>query len=76
MTVSAKTRSKKAIMGMLPVKKWLDIQEATAYTNLCRNSFLKFVAPYVTVSMLGPKPVYKVEQIDSLIEENILITIK
>ena len=76
MTVSLKTRSKKAIPGMLPVKKWLDIQEATAYTNLCRNSFLKFVAPHVTVAMLGPKTVYKVSQIDGLIEKNILITIK
>ena len=64
---------KKVIPGMLPVKKWLDIQEASAYTNLCRDTFLKYVAPHVTISMLGPKEVYKVSQIDSYIESNILI---
>ena len=64
---------KKIMPEMLPVKKWLDMQEALCYTNLCRDTFLKFVAPHVTTSMLGPKVVYRLAQIDGLIESNILI---
>lgn len=65
--------AKKVITGVLPVKKWLDLQEAMAYTNTSVNTFLKDVAPFVTIAALGKKKVYKVAQIDALIESNILI---
>ena len=68
------SKPKKKIAEMLPVKKWLDLQEATAYTNTSVSTFLKDVAPHVTIACLGKKKVYRLAQIDNLIEENILIT--
>lgn len=63
---------KKKIPATFTVKKWLDLQEATAYTNTSVNTFSKDVAPFVTIACLGKKKVYKVAQIDALIESNIL----
>lgn len=66
--------AKKVMSEMMPVKKWLDLQEAMAYTNTSVNTFLKDVAPFVTIAAIGKKKVYRLAQIDGLIENNILIT--
>lgn len=64
--------AKKVIKEMLPVKKYLDLSEATAYTNTGKDIFLKDVAPYVSVGLLGKKRMYKHTDIDALIEKNLL----
>ena len=70
------SKVKKGTNGTLPCKKWLDIAEATAYTNTGKVTFLKDVAPHISVSLLGKKKVYKHEDIDALIERNQILTYK
>ena len=64
---------KKNIIGMLPVKKWLTIEEAMAYTACGRDKFAEVFANKVSVSVIGRTKVYKVADIDKVIEGNILI---
>ena len=65
-------RYKKPIAAMLPVKKWLDLSEATAYTNTSIKTFNQDIAPLISVALLGKKKMFKVADIDALIEKNLI----
>ena len=55
---------------MMPVKKWLSLQESLAYMDMSRDFFLKSTAK-LTKSKIGGVWYYKVEELDRLFEDNI-----
>ena len=61
------------LVGMLPTKKWLTVEEAMSYTACGRDKFAEVFANKVSVSLVGKTKVYKVSDIDRVIEQNILI---
>ena len=66
-------RGKKAIQEMYPTKKWIDLEEAAAYVNVSKSTFKLNIEEHITTSIVGKKKMYKVADIDRLIEENIII---
>jgi len=66
--------TKKKITGLLPIKKWLSQPEAMSYLDMNKDTFLKVVTENrLSVSAIGAKKYYRVDQIEGLIEANILI---
>ena len=66
--------AKKKIPEMLPVKKWLSQQEAMSYMDMSKDTFIKVVVENrLSVSAIGAKKYYRVDQLDGLIEGGIII---
>jgi len=66
--------AKKKYPEMLPVKKWLSLPEAMAFLDMCKNTFLDTaIKNNLTVSAIGQKKYYRVDQLEKLIEGNIII---
>lgn len=59
---------------MYPVKKWLTHSEACSFLDMSVNHFngLAFQKG-LTVSIIGTKKYYRVDELNNLIEENIII---
>ena len=66
------TRSKKTIPAFYPQKKWLTSQEACVYLNMSVGKFSE-IAKKLTTSAIGTTKYYRVSQLDSLLEKNIII---
>ena len=73
-TKTRKPKVKQTMPGMLPVKKWLTIQEACSYMDMSINHLSKILDENsFTISVIGKKKYYKVTELDKLIEANIII---
>lgn len=72
---SSSRRVKKTIASMLPVKKWLSLDEAMAYTSLSINNFDAIARiEKLTVSGIGSKRYYSVAELDNLFENNKIVS--
>lgn len=59
---------------MMPVKKWLTLQEASCFMDMSVNKMRDLVRKEgLTVSVIGDKNRFKVAELEALIEDNILI---
>ena len=68
------TTKKIKVVGMMPVKTWLSLPEAMAFLDMGQTSFLKVATDNgLTVAAIGAKKYYRVDQLQNLIEQNILI---
>lgn len=66
--------AKKKIPEMLPIKKWLSQPEAMSYMDMSKDTFIKVVVENrLSISAIGQKKYYRVDQLQGLIEQNILI---
>lgn len=72
---TARTRRvKKRVAEMYPVKKWLTLAEACSFLDMSVNHFNSLALQNgLTVSIIGNKKYYKVNELEGLIEDNILI---
>ncbi|MDN3658933.1 hypothetical protein QWZ08_25035 [Ferruginibacter paludis] len=69
-----KSRIKKVIAEMYPVKTWLSIDEACSFMNMGSSTFLAMALDNnLTVSMLGSKKYYKVKELNAVLEDHIII---
>lgn len=74
LTKIRKSRGKKVIPQMMPIKKWLSLSEACSYMDLSINIFQDLASKNrLTISVIGAKKYFKVAELESLIEENVLI---
>lgn len=76
-TVEKKPRArrlKKGIKEMYPVKKWFTLSEACSYMDMSLNVFQEMATKNgLSLSVLGKKKYYRVEELENLIEENVII---
>lgn len=69
-----KTRAKKSIPAMLPIKKWLSKAEAMSYLDMSVNKFNDLITKEgLTVAEIGNKTYYRVEQLDEIFLRKIII---
>lgn len=69
-----KARTKKAIPAMIPVKKWLSLNEAAAYLDMSTDHFNDLsIIKGLTISAVGRKKYYKVSELEKMIEESVII---
>ena len=69
-----KSRAKHTMSAMLPVKKWLTIQEACSYMDMSINHLSDLIAENnFTVSVIGKKRYYLISELQKFIESNIII---
>ncbi len=63
------------ITDMMPEKRWLPTNEACAYVSISRNLFVKLaVLNNLTVSAPTRNKLYKVSELNSLIEAHIIVS--
>lgn len=74
MQATKSSRAKKRFAEMYPVKKWLSVNEACSYLDICVTNLKELVLKNgLSVHALKGKLYYKVSELDSLIEENPVI---
>ena len=65
---------KKRIPEMIPVKKWLSLDEACSYMNIGHTKFNEISIKHrLTTSALGPTRYYKVVELDQIFEDSIIV---
>lgn len=66
-------RTKKKYQAM-PVKPWLSLQESCAYLDMSVTTFQAIALKnQLTTSVIGTKKYFKVNELNEMVEENILI---
>lgn len=64
-----KVKFKKGLMQ----KRWITMQEAMDYLDMSRSVFLKATLGKLTISQIGGKKYYKMEEINQFIEDNTFV---
>ena len=61
---------------MQKLLEYVSHRDAIKIFDMNRNLFAKVIAPNVSTAMIGKKKYYRVEQLNRLLKENEVITIK
>jgi hypothetical protein len=65
-------RTKKIIDAMMPVRKWLTVNEGASFMGMHENTLREVINDNeLTLSIIGKKQYVKVSELEGLIEESI-----